>query len=137
MELLIFSSISKPINAFKSFNIDNICNLVKISYYQYFIKKKKSSYETSIITLWFWFVKNRWSFANNLCIKKEIMNYFAIKIVIDEVYYVKYYCWAWFWWKILYSFFFLFLFYIFVCCIPNYKMFLYLLEFKKIYKFLL
>ena len=27
-----------------------------------------------------------------LCIKKEIMNNFAMKIIIDEVYYVKYYC---------------------------------------------
>ena len=103
-------------------------------------RKRKSSYETSIITLWFWFVKNGWSFANNLCIKMEIMNNFAIKIIIDEVYYVKYYCWAWFWWKILYYFlfsffFFLFLFYIFVCCIPNYTMFVYLLEFKKIISF--
>ena len=102
--------------------------------------KRKSSYKTSIITLWFWFVKNGWNFANNLCIKKEIMNNFAIKIIIDEVYYVKYYCWAWFWWKILYYFlfsffFFLFLFYIFVCCIPNYTMFVYLLEFKKIISF--
>ena len=110
VEPLIFSSISKPINAFKSFNIDNICNLVEISYSQDFIKKKKSSYETSIIALWFWFVKNGWNFANNLCIKKEIMNNFAIKIIIDEVYYVKNYCWAWFWWKILYSFFSFFFF---------------------------
>ena len=140
MELLIFSSISKLINVFKSFNIDNICNVVEISYSQDFIEKKnKSSYETSIITLWFWFVKNGWSFSNNLCIKKEIMNNFVIKIIIDKVYYMKYYCWAWFWWKILYSFFFsfffFFLFYIFVCCISNYTMFIYLLEFKKIISF--
>ena len=98
---------------------------------------KKSSYETSIITLWFWFVKHGWSFAKKLYIKKEIMNNFVIKIIIDEVYYVKYYCWVWFWWKILYSFFFFFRFllYIFVCCIPNYTMFVYLLEFKKIVSF--
>ena len=99
-------------------------------------RKRKSSYETSIITLWFWFVKNGWNFANNLCIKKEIMNNFAIKIIIDEVYYVKYYCWAWLWWKIQYlGFFFFFWFYIFVCCIPKYTMFVYLLEFKKIISF--
>ena len=49
---LIFSSISIPINMFKSFNIDNIYNLVETSYYQDFIKKKKkNSYDTSIITL--------------------------------------------------------------------------------------
>ena len=47
-------------------------------------KKKKSSYVTSIIILWFWFVKHGWSFANNLYIKKEIMNNFVIKIIIDE-----------------------------------------------------
>ena len=111
---LIFSSISNLSNAFKSFKIDNICYLVEIFYSQDFIKKKKSSYETSIITLWFWFFKNRWSFANNLCIKKEIMNYFAIKIIIDEIYYVKYYCWAWFWWKILYYFLFSFFFFCFI-----------------------
>ena len=48
--------------------------------------KKKSSYETLIVTLWFWLVKHRWSFTNNLYIKKKIMNNFAIKIIIDEVY---------------------------------------------------
>ena len=32
-------------------------------------------------------------------------------------------------------FFFLFLFYIFVCCIPNYTMFVNLLDFKKIISF--
>ena len=32
-------------------------------------------------------------------------------------------------------FFFFFLFYIFVCCIPNYTMLVYLLEFKKIISF--
>ena len=31
---------------------------------------------------------------NNLYIKKEIMYNFVIKIIIDEVYYVKYYCQA-------------------------------------------
>ena len=41
MESLIFNSISNPINVFKSFSIDNICNLVKIFYSQDFIKKKK------------------------------------------------------------------------------------------------
>ena len=62
---------------------------------------------------------------------------FTIKIIIDEAYYVKYYCWAWLWWKILYLFFFFFFFgfYIFVCCIPNYTMFVYLLQFKKIISF--
>ena len=134
MKPLIFSSISNPINAFKSFNIDNICNLVEIFYSQEFINKKKSSYETSIITLWFWFVKHGWNFAN-LYIKKEIMNNFVIKIIIDEVYYMKYYCRAWVWWKILYSIFFFFLFYIFVCGIPNFTMFVYILEFKKIISF--
>ena len=44
MEPLIFSSISNPIIAFKSFNIDNICNLVEISYSQDFIKKKKKGH---------------------------------------------------------------------------------------------
>ena len=38
---LIFSSISIPINMFKSFNIDNIYNLAETSYSQDFIKKKK------------------------------------------------------------------------------------------------
>ena len=42
MESLIFNSISNPINVFKSFNIDNICNLVKIFYSQDFIKNKKA-----------------------------------------------------------------------------------------------
>ena len=121
---------------FKSFNIDNICNLVEIFYSQDFIKrKKKCSYETSIITLWFWFVKQGLSFANKLYIEKEIMNNFAIKIINDEVYYMKYYYWTGCWWKILYSFFFFFWFYVFVCCIPNYTMFVYLLEFKKIISF--
>ena len=41
MKFLIFSSISNSINAFKSFNIDNICNLVEIFYSQDFIKQKK------------------------------------------------------------------------------------------------
>ena len=35
----------------------------------------------------------------------------------------------------LFSFFVSFLFYIFVCYIPNYTMFVYLLEFKKIISF--
>ena len=125
---LIFSSISSPINAFKSFNIDNICYLVEIFYSQDFIKKQKSSYEISVITIWFWFVKHGWNFANNLYIKKEIMYNFVIKIIIDEVYYVKYYCQAWLWWKMLYLFFFFFFFFIFVCCIPNYTMFAYLIR---------
>ena len=57
-------------------------------------------------------------------------------VIIDEVYYMKFYCWAWLWWKILdLFFFFFFLFYIFVCCIPNYTMLVYLLEFKKIISF--
>ena len=60
--------------------MDNICNLVEIFYSQDFIKKKKSSYTL----LWFWFVKYGWSFSNNLYIKKEIMNNFVIKIIIDE-----------------------------------------------------
>ena len=61
------------------------------------------------------------------------MNNFSIKIIIDKVYYVKYYCWSRLWWKILYSFFVGF--YIFVCCIPKYTMFIYLLELKKIISF--
>ena len=130
---LIFSSISNPINTVKSFNIDNICYLVEIFYSQDFIKKKKSSYETSVITIWFWFVKHGWNFVNNLYIKKEIMYNFVIKIIIDEVYYVKYYyqTWLWpVWWKMLYSFFFFFFFwfFIFVCCISNYTMFVYLIR---------
>ena len=125
---LIFSSISNPINAFKLFNIDNICYLVEIFYSQDFIKKQKSSYEISVITIWFWFVKHGWNFANNLYIKKEIMYNFVIKIIIDEVYYVKCYCQAWLWWKMLYSvFFFFFWLFIFVCCIPNCTMFVYLI----------
>ena len=62
---------------------------LKFFYSQDFIKqkkKKRSSYETSIIMLWFWFVKHGWNFSNNLCIKKEIMNNFAIKIIFDEDY---------------------------------------------------
>ena len=74
------------------------------------LSRKKSSYETSVITIWFWFVKHRWSFANSLYIKKEIMYNFVIKIIINEVYYVKYYCQAWLWWKILYSFLFIYFF---------------------------
>ena len=78
------------------------------------LSRKKSSYETSTITLWFWFVKHGWRFAKNLYIEKE--NYeFAIKIKIDKVYYVKYYCWAWLWWKILYSFFFFFFLVLYIC----------------------
>ena len=98
-------------------------------------KKKKSSYVTSIIILWFWFVKHGWSFANNLYIKKEIMNYFVIKIIIDEF----------IMWSIIVEhdfdgryciqIFFFFWFYIFVCCIPSYTIFVYLLEFKKIIGF--
>ena len=53
VEPLIFISISIPINMFKLFNIDNIYNLFETSYSQYFIKKKKNSYDTSIITLWY------------------------------------------------------------------------------------
>ena len=41
VEPLIFSTISIPINMFKSFNIDNIYNLVETSYSQDFIKKLK------------------------------------------------------------------------------------------------
>ena len=59
MEPLIFSSISNSINAFKSFNIDNMYNLVENFFSQDFIKqkkkkrkKKKSSYDTSIVTLY-------------------------------------------------------------------------------------
>jgi len=36
---------------------------------------------------------------------------------------------------IIFVFIFFFWFYIFVCCLPNYKMFVYLLEFKKIISF--
>ena len=69
-------------------------------------KKKKSSYRTTVITIWVWFVKHGWNFANNLYIKNETMYNFVIKITMDEVYYVKCYCQAWLWWKILYSLFF-------------------------------
>ena len=31
-------------------------------------EEKKSSYDTSIITLWYWFFKHGWIFANNLYI---------------------------------------------------------------------
>ena len=132
VEPLIFSSISKPINAFKSFNIVKICNLVEIFYSQDFIKKKKSSYETSVIIIWFWFVKYEWNFVTIYILKRKLCIIFFIKIIIDKVYYVKYYCQAWLWWKIIYSFF---LFFIFVCCIPNYTMFVNLLDFKKIISF--
>ena len=113
VEPLIFSSISKPINAFKSFNIVKICNLVEIFYSQDFIKKKKKKlicdFNYNILIL----ICQKWTkfWKKKLCIKKEIMNNFAMKIIIDEVYYVKYYCWAWFWWKILYSFLFSFFFF--------------------------
>ena len=95
MEPLIFSSISIPINMFKSFNIDNIYNLVETSYSQDFIKKKKkNSYETSIITLWNWFVKHGWSFANNLYILYLHIYYvdflgeclFFIWVYLDKIY---------------------------------------------------
>ena len=62
------------------------------------------------------------------------MNNFAIKLIIDEVYYVKYYCWAWLWWKILF-YFILFFGSIYLCCIPNYTVFVYLLDVKKIINF--
>ena len=82
VEPLIFISISIPINMFKLFNIDNIYNLVETSYSQDFIKKKKkNSYDTSIITLWYvsqkyiyiyklwyWFVKHGWSFLQTIYI---------------------------------------------------------------------
>ena len=110
--------------------------------WNFLFSRKKNSYETSVITIWFWFVKHGWSFVNSLCIKKEIMYNFVIKIIIYEVYYVKYYCQAWLCWKIQYSGFFFWLLllllllgFIFVCCIPNYTMFVYLLEFKKIISF--
>ena len=80
------------------------------------LSRKKSSNETSVITVWFWFVKHGCNFANNLYIKKEIMYNFVIKIIIDEVYYVEYYCQAWLWWKILYSFFFFFFSFVFYIC---------------------
>ena len=45
MEPLIFSSISNPINVDKSFNNDNICNLVEIFYFHAKKKKKKRKKE--------------------------------------------------------------------------------------------
>ena len=105
---LIFSSIPNPINAFANHST----LIIYVIWLKFFIlkilsskkkkKKKRSSYQTSIGTLWFWFVRRGWSFSNSLYIKKEFINNFAIKIIIDEVYYVKYNCWAWLWWKILY-----------------------------------
>ena len=93
--------------------------------------QEKKAHEISIITLWFWFVKHRWSFANNLYIEKEIMNLhnnwwsllcevllLSMTLMEDTVF-----------------IFFFFWFYIFVCCIPNYTMFVYWLEFKKIISF--
>ena len=94
MEPLIFSSISKPINAFKSFNIVKICNLVEIFYSQDFIKKKKKKLICDFNYNIFDFDLSKMDevLKKKLCIKKEIMNNFAMKIIIDEVYYVKYYC---------------------------------------------
>ena len=78
---------------------------LKFSILKILSRKKKSSYKISVITIWFWFVNHGWSFVNNLYIKKEIMYNVVIKIIIDEVYYVKYYCQVWLWWKILFFFF--------------------------------
>ena len=54
VELLIFSLISNSINAFKSFNIDNICNLVEIFCSQDFIKQKKKKKKEAHTRLQLW-----------------------------------------------------------------------------------
>ena len=77
--------------------------------------------------------QTRIKFCKQVIYWKRNLNNFAIKIINDEVYYMKYYYLTWLWWKILYIFFPGF--YIFVCCIPNYTMFVYLLEIKKTISF--
>ena len=86
MEPLIFSSISNPINGSNHSTLIIYAIWLKFSILEILSRKKKRSYETSIIILWFWFVQHEWNFANNLYIKEEIMNNFAIKIIIDEFY---------------------------------------------------
>ena len=74
---------------------------------------------------------------------KLVVHYFILfkawimvsTIIIDEVYYMKYYCWAWVWWKILYSIFFFF-FVLYICMLyTQFYNVVYLLEFKKIISF--
>ena len=120
MESLIFNSISNPINVFKSFNIDNICNFVEIFFSQDFIKKKNKkkliwnfNYNIMILICQTWMK----FFENKLYIEKEIMNNFAIKIIIDEVYYVKINCWARLWWKILYIYIYIYIYMVLYICL--------------------
>ena len=115
MKLLIFSSISNPIDVFKSFNINNICNLVEIFYCQDFINREREregggeliwDFNYNIMIL---ICQTRIKFCKQVIYWKRNLNNFAIKIINDEIYYVKYYYLTWLWWKILYSGFFFFL----------------------------